>query len=283
MLARLWSPRVFLEKVVRHRICLIWASRDAENRTNVQMELESALYGMIGGKQEVTRAAAPLDSRTPYGAPTPFAATTTTTVQLVSIAPSRNSEHPLQIHPPIETRFRHSHSLGCLLQSPSTLRQPPSLHAEFIASSNGHPWSYQRRQNIRQVSYFPYILHLLIQSISLSPLSSSSSPPSVTRSVHAIIHRPRALLNRPHRSFSSRTAIDDPHKIVKVIASDGKTGETREISYSNCKVIGNGSFGVVFQAKLVGKEQDDIAIKKVLQDKRFKVPFTLLIPHFLIS
>lgn len=71
------------------------------------------------------------------------------------------------------------------------------------------------------------------------------------------------------------TAIDDPHKIVKVIASDGKTGETREISYSNCKVIGNGSFGVVFQAKLVGapKEGEDIAIKKVLQDKRFKVRF----------
>ncbi|KAE9387536.1 Pkinase-domain-containing protein, partial [Gymnopus androsaceus JB14] len=61
-------------------------------------------------------------------------------------------------------------------------------------------------------------------------------------------------------------------KVVKVIASDGKTGDHREISYSNCKVIGNGSFGVVFQAKLVPapKEGEDIAIKKVLQDKRFK-------------
>lgn len=69
------------------------------------------------------------------------------------------------------------------------------------------------------------------------------------------------------------SAIDDPHKVVKVIASDGKSAETREISYTNCKVIGNGSFGVVFQARLVGsqKENDDIAIKKVLQDKRFKV------------
>ncbi|KAG6853698.1 Glycogen synthase kinase 1 [Blastosporella zonata] len=68
------------------------------------------------------------------------------------------------------------------------------------------------------------------------------------------------------------SAIDDPHKVVKVIASDGKSAETREISYTNCKVIGNGSFGVVFQARLVGsaKESDDIAIKKVLQDKRFK-------------
>ena len=63
--------------------------------------------------------------------------------------------------------------------------------------------------------------------------------------------------------------IDDPHKVVKVIASDGKTGDTRELAYTNCKVIGNGSFGVVFQAKLL-REQDDIAIKKVLQDKRFK-------------
>ncbi|EKM82943.1 hypothetical protein AGABI1DRAFT_111475 [Agaricus bisporus var. burnettii JB137-S8] len=65
--------------------------------------------------------------------------------------------------------------------------------------------------------------------------------------------------------------VDEPHKIVKVIASDGKSGETKDISYTNCKVVGNGSFGVVFQAKLLdGGEGEDIAIKKVLQDKRFK-------------
>ena len=65
--------------------------------------------------------------------------------------------------------------------------------------------------------------------------------------------------------MSSSKAIDDPHKVVKVIASDGKTGETREMSYSGCKIVGNGSFGVVFQAKLVGEETGgDIAIKKVL-------------------
>ncbi|KDQ18114.1 hypothetical protein BOTBODRAFT_550231 [Botryobasidium botryosum FD-172 SS1] len=66
--------------------------------------------------------------------------------------------------------------------------------------------------------------------------------------------------------------IDDPNRVIKVIASDGKSGLQSEISYTNCKVIGNGSFGVVFQAKLVGstRDQEDIAIKKVLQDKRFK-------------
>lgn len=66
---------------------------------------------------------------------------------------------------------------------------------------------------------------------------------------------------------------DDSNKVVKVVASDGKTGQQRELSYTNCKVIGNGSFGVVFQAKVlnVPKGDEDIAIKKVLQDKRFKV------------
>lgn len=65
--------------------------------------------------------------------------------------------------------------------------------------------------------------------------------------------------------------------MVKVVASDGKSGDQRDVSYTNCKVIGNGSFGVVFQAKLVGaaKDQEDIAIKKVLQDKRFKVSVRL--------
>lgn len=89
--------------------------------------------------------------------------------------------------------------------------------------------------------------------------------------------------------------MDDPTKLIRVSASDGKSGESRELAYTNCKVIGNGSFGVVFQARLVSggngnlvegagasagageasktprEEQEDVAIKKVLQDKRFKV------------
>jgi len=68
------------------------------------------------------------------------------------------------------------------------------------------------------------------------------------------------------------SAYDDPSKVVTVNAFDGKSGDHTEISYTNCKVAGNGSFGVVFQAKLVGGPEDggEIAIKKVLQDKRFK-------------
>jgi hypothetical protein len=62
----------------------------------------------------------------------------------------------------------------------------------------------------------------------------------------------------------------DPEKIYTVPACDGHTGENRDISYTSLKAVGNGSFGVVFQAKLI-ETGELTAIKKVLQDKRFKV------------
>eukprot|EP01135_Chromosphaera_perkinsii_P012408 Nk52_evm19s2657 gene=Nk52_evmTU19s2657 len=58
-------------------------------------------------------------------------------------------------------------------------------------------------------------------------------------------------------------------KVTTVVATSGETGENYNLSYTDTKVIGNGSFGVVFQAKLV-ESGDIVAIKKVLQDKRFK-------------
>lgn len=66
------------------------------------------------------------------------------------------------------------------------------------------------------------------------------------------------------------TGEPDSNKIITVPANDGKTGEPMDLQYTNYKVIGNGSFGVVFQAKLL-PGGDLVAIKKVLQDKRFKV------------
>jgi len=47
------------------------------------------------------------------------------------------------------------------------------------------------------------------------------------------------------------------------------TGGEQTISYSAERIIGNGSFGVVFQAAVV-ETGEVVAIKKVLQDKRFK-------------
>jgi serine/threonine protein kinase len=61
------------------------------------------------------------------------------------------------------------------------------------------------------------------------------------------------------------------NKVTAVLATEGQGPDrSREISYTDTKVIGNGSFGVVYQAKLCDSGEM-VAIKKVLQDKRFKV------------
>lgn len=61
-----------------------------------------------------------------------------------------------------------------------------------------------------------------------------------------------------------------PTEVIREKVQDGLTGETKEMQYTQCKVVGNGSFGVVFQTKL-SPSGEDAAIKRVLQDKRFKV------------
>ncbi|XP_030382151.1 cyclin-dependent kinase 11B isoform X2 [Scaptodrosophila lebanonensis] len=62
----------------------------------------------------------------------------------------------------------------------------------------------------------------------------------------------------------------DGSKITTVVATPGQgTDRVQEVSYTDTKVIGNGSFGVVFQAKLCDSGEL-VAIKKVLQDRRFK-------------
>ncbi|KAH0830482.1 kinase-like domain-containing protein [Lanmaoa asiatica] len=102
----------------------------------------------------------------------------------------------------------------------------------------------------------------------LTQPSSLPAPPSLSPSP-----LPAQMASNAPINGVKLSPIDDPHRIVKVVASDGKTSEQRELAYTNCKVIGNGSFGVVFQAKLLSdspKDTQEIAIKKVLQDKRFK-------------
>lgn len=59
-------------------------------------------------------------------------------------------------------------------------------------------------------------------------------------------------------------------KVTTVVATPGQGSDRpQEVSYTDTKVIGNGSFGVVYQSKLV-ESGELVAIKKVLQDKRFK-------------
>ncbi|XP_039629083.1 glycogen synthase kinase 3 alpha b [Polypterus senegalus] len=62
----------------------------------------------------------------------------------------------------------------------------------------------------------------------------------------------------------------DSGKVTTVVATPGQGPDRpQEVSYTDIKVIGNGSFGVVYQARLVDSGEM-VAIKKVLQDKRFK-------------
>ncbi|KAJ3037565.1 Serine/threonine-protein phosphatase 6 catalytic subunit [Rhizophlyctis rosea] len=65
----------------------------------------------------------------------------------------------------------------------------------------------------------------------------------------------------------------DATVVITVLGNDGKTGKTGQpvdLSNTNYKVIGNGSFRVVFQAKIIDTGEYG-AIKKVLQDNLFKL------------
>ncbi|XP_017464679.1 PREDICTED: protein kinase 3-like isoform X2 [Rhagoletis zephyria] len=75
--------------------------------------------------------------------------------------------------------------------------------------------------------------------------------------------------NKMFRKFKTVLGRDGS-KITTVVATPGQgTDRVQEVSYTDTKVIGNGSFGVVFQAKLCDTGEL-VAIKKVLQDRRFK-------------
>lgn len=55
-----------------------------------------------------------------------------------------------------------------------------------------------------------------------------------------------------------------------MIAKEARTGKQFRLEYTNKKITGNGSFGVVYQTRLI-ETNEEAAIKKVLQDRRFKV------------
>ncbi|KAK8038137.1 CMGC/GSK protein kinase [Apiospora phragmitis] len=63
--------------------------------------------------------------------------------------------------------------------------------------------------------------------------------------------------NRPNAAFNSLRM----GEIIREKVQDGITGETRDLQYTQCKIVGNGSFGVVFQTKL-SPSGEDAAIKR---------------------
>ncbi|XP_049875131.1 glycogen synthase kinase-3 beta isoform X3 [Pectinophora gossypiella] len=94
------------------------------------------------------------------------------------------------------------------------------------------------------------------------------------RGTYTVNAEPDSRLNRPKSAelapFIVKKIGKDGSKVTTVVATPGQGPDRpQEVSYADMKLIGNGSFGVVYQAKLCDTGEL-IAIKKVLQDKRFK-------------
>lgn len=78
------------------------------------------------------------------------------------------------------------------------------------------------------------------------------------------------LISAGDRSRRDLSSAIPPPTSSSADSSRKDKDQDKKIALSNEKVIGNGSFGVVFMATLQ-ETGETVAIKKVLQDKRFKV------------
>jgi len=100
-----------------------------------------------------------------------------------------------------------------------------------------------------------------MDQISNSTKQNSQISPSITRT--SSTQPPDATSSSDATSTSANVA--SPQST----SSSAALSQEQTISYSAERIIGNGSFGVVFQAAVV-ETGEIVAIKKVLQDKRFK-------------
>ncbi|KAM7508687.1 hypothetical protein LguiA_019140 [Lonicera macranthoides] len=77
--------------------------------------------------------------------------------------------------------------------------------------------------------------------------------------------------SRDEKDFEATVISGNGTETGQVIATTvgGRNGQPKTMSYMAQRVVGTGSFGVVFQAKCL-ETSELVAIKKVLQDKRYK-------------
>jgi serine/threonine protein kinase len=69
-----------------------------------------------------------------------------------------------------------------------------------------------------------------------------------------------------------------------VTAKDAHTDESMQLKYIKQKTVGTGTFGTVILAKFIPDHNDQVAIKQVLQDKRYKVsPFIYIYIYIYIG
>ncbi|EIE26193.1 Pkinase-domain-containing protein, partial [Coccomyxa subellipsoidea C-169] len=118
-----------------------------------------------------------------------------------------------------------------------------------------------------------------VANASAGPSGGSSSQQKSGLSNNALETLPQSMRDlklrderREHKEpvFEGRVVEGDPNTCGHVICTVAGSGPNKQtISYATERVVGNGSFGVVFQATCL-ETRETVAIKKVLQDKRFK-------------
>ncbi|KAI5954066.1 gsk3 [Candida margitis] len=69
--------------------------------------------------------------------------------------------------------------------------------------------------------------------------------------------------------YNNKGKQDTGNEVVTENVTNGHTGETQTIQYTQSQMVGHGSFGVVFQTQIM-PSNEICAMKRVLQDKRFK-------------
>jgi glycogen synthase kinase 3 beta len=136
--------------------------------------------------------------------------------------------------------------------SHSTSRQTSSSAAVFDDAVEAGGSANQQQQQQRSAS----------EKTEIKNRTNSLAEPSNTK---------RDVLGLPHKTTGGATLTASSAPIHDAATNAASTSPTAEgtISYSAERIIGNGSFGVVFQASVV-ETGEIVAIKKVLQDKRFK-------------
>ncbi|KAH7651770.1 Non-specific serine/threonine protein kinase protein [Dioscorea alata] len=106
-------------------------------------------------------------------------------------------------------------------------------------------------------------------SLPLPPFPIPNSNPNPNPDL-LLRHPPPAMPDAPNKEVSM---VDVNESVTGHIISTtigGKNGEPKQtVSYMAERVVGTGSFGIVFQAKCL-ETGETVAIKKVLQDKRYK-------------
>lgn len=97
-----------------------------------------------------------------------------------------------------------------------------------------------------------------------------TQPITTSRVTSATTATTVAKVSSPIQTTATTTTTNTTTTTSTAATMNGGNGTSEQtISYSAERIIGNGSFGVVFQAAVV-ETGEVVAIKKVLQDKRFK-------------